>query len=421
MVRDYKRRERGKWTYQAYTTESLEQCLQNVTNGNLSTRKAAEIYKIPRATVKNKLEGKHSKGVGGQTVFTRKEEELFVSRIISMCNWGFPLDKFDLRMVVSAYLTKQKRIVHRFKEKIPGDDWAISFMKRWNLTNRIATHIQRKQAEMSKEEVEKYFANIETELQGVCLQNIWNYDETNVRDNPGSKKAVMKKGTKYPECVMDSNKVCYSLMFCGNAEGPILPPYTVYKSVHLYDSWVKGSPEGARYNRMKSGWFDEATFEDWFFTLVLPKLRKQEGKKILIGDNLSSHLSPEVIKACNNHNISFICLLPNATYHLQPLDVAFYGPLKKVWRSLLFEWRKTSTGCKYGTLPKERFAPLLKQLIEKLMVEGNGRSNLINGFRKCGIYPFNPDEVYKKLPSENVMSPKKALDQSLVGRTAQRR
>ena len=336
MVRNYKRRERGKQTYQAYTTKSLEQCLQNVTNGNLSLRKAAEIYKIPCATIKNKLEGKHSKGVGGQTVFTRKEEELFVSRIISMCNWRFPLDKFDLRMVVSAYLTKQKRIVHRFKESIPGDDWA---------TNRIATNIQRKRAEMSKEEVEKYFTNIETELQGVCLQNIWNYDETNVRDDPGSKKAVMKRGTKYPERVMDSSKVCYSLMFCGNAEGTILPPYTVCKSVHLYDSWVKGGPEGACYNRTKSGWFDEATFEDWFSTLVLPKLRKQEGKKILIGDNLSSHLSTEVIKACNNHNISFVCLLRNAAHHLQPLDVAFYGPLKKVWRSLLFEWRKTSTGC----------------------------------------------------------------------------
>ena len=47
MVHDYKRRERGKRTYQAYTTKSLEQCLQNVTNENLSMRKAAEIYKIP--------------------------------------------------------------------------------------------------------------------------------------------------------------------------------------------------------------------------------------------------------------------------------------------------------------------------------------------------------------------------------------
>ena len=44
MVRDYKRRERDKQTYQAYTTESLEQCLQNVTNGNLSMRKAAERF-----------------------------------------------------------------------------------------------------------------------------------------------------------------------------------------------------------------------------------------------------------------------------------------------------------------------------------------------------------------------------------------
>ena len=86
---------------------------------------------------------------------------------------------------------------------------------------------------------------------------------------------------------MDTSKVAFSVMFCGNAEGEVLPPYVVYnKSVHLYPHWAKGGPPGARYNRSKSDWFDEATFIDWFFTLTLPKLRKQDGKKVLICDNL---------------------------------------------------------------------------------------------------------------------------------------
>ena len=56
----------------------------------------------------------------------------------------------------------------------------------------------------------------------------------------------MKRGTKYPEKIMDSSKVAFSKMFTGNAEGHVLPPYVVYKSVHLYDQWVESEPPGAR-------------------------------------------------------------------------------------------------------------------------------------------------------------------------------
>jgi hypothetical protein len=65
---------------------------------------------------------------------------------------------------------------------------------------------------------------------------------------------------------------------------------------------------------------------------------------------------------------------------LQPLDVAYFAPLKKAWRALLFDWRKTAVGRQYDTLPKEQFAPRLKKLIEKLS-EGNSKQNLVNGFK----------------------------------------
>ena len=38
------------------------------------------------------------------------------------------------------------------------------------------------------------------------------------------------------------------MIFTGNAENDILPPYVVYKSVHLYDQSVEGGHPGARYN-----------------------------------------------------------------------------------------------------------------------------------------------------------------------------
>lgn len=68
-----------------------------------------------------------------------------------------------------------------------------------------------------------------------------------------------------------------------------------YKAKRMYVEWTEGSPEGPCYNRTHSGWFDHIVFQGWFMSLMLPTLRRQKGTKVLIGDNLSSHISGEVM------------------------------------------------------------------------------------------------------------------------------
>ena len=214
----------------------------------------------------------------------------------------------------------------------------------WNDGSLVIDLLQISEGNMRKSPRSSWrntFRTLKRNLRGFPPENVWNYDETNLKDDPGKEKYIMKRGTKYPEAVMDNSKLSYSLMFCGNGAGQLFPPYVVFKSKHLY-SWVSKGPKGARYNRSKSGWFDETTFQDWFFSMLLSDLKKQQGKKVLIGDNLSSHLSESVIKACNDNNISFVCLLPNSTHLLQPLDVAFFTPLKRLWRHLLRGCKQTS-------------------------------------------------------------------------------
>ena len=108
-----------------------------------------------------------------------------------------------------------------FANNIPGDEWVANFMVRYGLTNRIATDIRRKRAQISKEALQEYFNNVEQELKDVPASNIQNYDEINLRDHPGTRKYVMKKGAKYPEKVMDSSKVAFSVVFTGHAEGDV--------------------------------------------------------------------------------------------------------------------------------------------------------------------------------------------------------
>lgn len=153
------------------------------------------------------------------------------------------------------------------------------------------------------------------------------------------KKCIVKRGMKYLTLQRNTSKSSISLMMAGNAAGAVLPPFVVYKSNRLWLTWAEGGPNEARYANSPSGWFDTNTFEEWFVNHMMPQLKKQQGAKAVIGDNLSSHISPKVLELCENNEIKFICLPPNSTHLTQPLDVAFFRPLKQAWRAILSKYK----------------------------------------------------------------------------------
>ncbi|KAB0790203.1 hypothetical protein PPYR_15462 [Photinus pyralis] len=97
---------------------------------------------------------------------------------------------------------------------------------------------------------------------------------------------------------------------------------------------------------------------------------------------------------------------PTVTHLLQPLDVAFFRPLKTAWRSILTQWKLGNA--RNGTVPKEQFPALIKLALEKMdsvqtkhqnqAQENAIRRILINGFEATGVFPLNGERVLKKLP-----------------------
>jgi hypothetical protein len=69
----------------------------------------------------------------------------------------------------------------------------------------------------------------------------------------GARKAVVKKGSKYPEQVCDHTKSSIFCMMCRPAKGEFLPPYVVYKGKNVYDSWCTGGPKGTVYTSSPTG------------------------------------------------------------------------------------------------------------------------------------------------------------------------
>lgn len=147
--------------------------------------------------------------------------------------------------------------------------------------------------------------------------------------------------------------------------------------------------------------------------MVIPFFENKEGKKLLIGDNLASHLSIEAIKLCREKDIHFVFLPPNSTHVTQPLDVAFFRPMKMAWRQLLDNWKKTD-GRSLTSVPKGCFTRLLRLLIEK--IKDNSAKNIEAGFRETGIVPLSMTTVLERLPQEKAMieNYKEAVDEAFV-------
>jgi len=349
MFRKYKKVP-GTRHYQDYSPESLAECIKLIKNKKITIKAASESFKIPKRTLFRKLKdsnvcaGVHSK-IGRKTIFTEEEEESFVQHLLLMAEFDFPITKDDLRICVKNYLTEHGRDVAVFKENIPGVDWVNNFLNRHPIVRaRTAENVKLLRAGITKQTLEEYIKNLEKTVRYVPSENIYNFDETNLTDNPGKKKVdtyrypffiflfafntflcicslqvLVKRGTKYPELIQNSSKVSTSLMTCGTAAGEILPLYVVYKSGKVWTTWMEGGPENCKYDCSLSGWLDACTFENWFMRILLPNAKRKPGPKVVICDNLSSHLNENVIEKCKKHNIKFVFLPSNTTHLTQPL------------------------------------------------------------------------------------------------------
>ena len=155
----------------------------------------------------------------------------------------------------------------------------------------------------------------------------------------------------------------------------------------------------------------------------MPFASKRPGKKLLIGDQLASHFSPNVIKLAHDNDIYFTVLSSNSTNLLQPLDVAYFRSLKVHWRAILGNWRAESRS--KGSIPKEVFPIMLTQVLEKSKRTG-GPENIKSGFRATGLYPRNVEEPLKHLPGTSAAAQcredvQRDLDSTLIQMLSERR
>ena len=138
---------------------------------------------------------------------------------------------------------------------------------------------------------------------------------------------------------------------------------------------------------------DAANYLSWFTKLFLPAVSHltKTAPVILLQDGHHSHISLELIKQARANNVVLLCLPPNTTHLLQPLDIGVFAPMKKAWKKILKAY-KLETGGQKAT--KEIFPSLIGKLWDISLEQ----YDLIGGFRGAGLVPYSRSHVLRKLP-----------------------
>lgn len=122
-----------------------------------------------------------------------------------------------------------------------------------------------------------------------------------------------------------SGKAFTTVVLCGSAAGVVLPPMTIYAAKSVNPLWRERGPDRAHYQCSGKGWINEELFTYWFDNVFLVETAFVPRPLLLIMDNLSAHISIKVIEAAQKNQVILLCLPPNTTHALQPLDVATFG------------------------------------------------------------------------------------------------
>jgi len=119
-----------------------------------------------------------------------------------------------------------------------------------------------------------------------------------------------------------------------------------------------------------------------FFSKNIPPIRPV----LLIHDGHASHISIEAIEFARTNNIHILCLPAHTTHVLQPLDVGVFKSFKSNF----------SKACTHY-IAKHPGRVITPDVLASLVAEAWPTSftvlNIMSGFKKCGLFPFNPSAV----------------------------
>ena len=383
---------------------SMEEASKAVKSEQMSLREAARKYNVPVETLRRRTAGLVSLDCrpGPPTILTSEEETRLAQYCIAMADMGFGLTREGVMAMAYAIVDKTGRD-HPFKEGYAGRGWYEGFMARQAiLTLRTPQALSYARAvASSKETIDDFFAKLGAIFGRLNLiakpSLIFNADESGVSIVHRPAKVVAQIGRhNVPSLTSADRGKTHTILACVSASGQVLPPFMVYPRKRPVPEKLK---EGAYPNTVfcvsESGWITKDLFFEWFkmFTQRIPPARPV----LLVLDGHGSHITIEVIEYARSNNIHMLCLPSHTSHILQPLDVGVFKSFKSFFSKACRQYMAKNVG-------RVITEDILASVVGSAIAQSHTPLNILGGFKKAGIYPFNPGEVI-----DRQLAPSKAL------------
>jgi hypothetical protein len=252
-----------------YSPEDLAQSLSTIRRGELSRRKASQVYSIPRATLILRL--KHPDLVPSslgrfRPVFSADFENELVMHVVEMQERFYGLTFEDLQSL--AYeLAERNKLCHPFskEKKRAGRDWAYNFLRRFpelSLRSPEPTSMSRLSG-FNAVQVKRFHDLLERELttKKYSADQVYNLDETGVTTVHKPQKILARKGSKQVGRFVSAERGTTTTVMCAmGAFGAFVPPMFIFKRKLMNDRLMKQCPSGSVGYPSSDGWIDSSLF-----------------------------------------------------------------------------------------------------------------------------------------------------------------
>ncbi|XP_069131674.1 tigger transposable element-derived protein 1-like [Argopecten irradians] len=378
---------------QVHSEENLALAVNAVREG-LSVRKAAMKYGIAKSTLSDKVTNKSEIGakIGRKPALPEDVEKKIVSNIKKSADRGFGVSRQQLLTRTGILCRRMNASV--FKNGAPTKHWWNGLKARHpDLTLRKPEPLGTVRARMlNSSVVDNYFHTLSEVVAKLNLQNaperIWNADETGKQLTHTPVRVIAAKGSKSVVGRTANDRTNITIMATVNAKGDAMPPMIIVKGKtkkSLYGYNTAAAPPKSVWTFNDKAWMNEELGEEWFRGVFLPNCGP-ERPQLLILDGHGSHETLGLLELAESENIHILALPPHTTHFLQPLDRSVFGPFNKAYNRACSDFLSASA-C--NVINKWTFPSLLCQAWEA----GITTTNIVSGFRGCGIFPVNKDAI----------------------------
>ncbi|XP_044757482.1 CENP-B homolog protein 2-like [Coccinella septempunctata] len=359
-------------------------------------REICRQYGVPKSTVLDRIKGRVKMDekcrMGPDPVLSANIEDKIVTWLTTLAKCGFPLKKEELLDAVQK-IVQDCNLKTPFKNGRPGQKWFSGFLKRHpELVMKAAESLDSSKAKITKENIKSWFHKLKIFLRkSECIDlledpsRIFNADETGFSLCPKSGKVLGLKGRNVYNVKKGNEKENLTVLITITADGRICPPVVVFPYVRPPKAVVDSMPENWILGKSQSGWMRSDVFFEFVANGLNNWVTEQNIPKpiLLLVDGHRSHSSMELSRFCDENQIILYALPANTTHIIQPADVSVFRPMKEYWRQYVREWQSEQN----KVVTKSEFCPILKKVLE----HSSMHTNIKNGFRACGLYPFDPE------------------------------